>query len=86
MPTDTPDLPIAYSPKRAAELTGFSVRQIYRFLEAKAITGRRSGSRTLIDGDSLRTYYASLPAYVGGRSMPNSPQLLSGKRRRSRHV
>jgi len=78
--------PLALSPEKAAESLGLSVRQIYRLLADKSIAGRRSGSRTLIDGDSLRKYYASCPAYVAGRSMPNAPQVQTGRKHQGRRT
>jgi hypothetical protein len=56
----------------------------YRLLAAKAIIGRRKGSRTLIDGASLRAYYKSLPDYVPGIPIPNAPCVTNPRRRRAR--
>lgn len=62
--------PISLSPESAAAYVGLSKRTIYQLLEDGAITARRSGSRTLIDGDSLRAYFRSLPNYLPGAAIP----------------
>lgn len=79
--------PLSLSPEKAAEYVGLSKRQIYNLLSDGTITGKRSGARTLIDGKSLRAYYASLPDYVPGASMPNAPHVLkpSVRQRRRSH-
>jgi hypothetical protein len=76
--------PIALSPSGAAAFTGYSLRSIYRMLAAGTITGRRDGARTLIDGASIRAYYASLPAYVPGVWVVNAPHVTSARRRRGK--
>jgi hypothetical protein len=73
--------PQALSPSRAAAYAGYSVRTIYRMLDAGTIIGRRDGARTLIDGASIRTHYASLPAYVPGASIPNAPHVTNARRK-----
>ena len=75
--------PLSLSPADAAEHLGISKRQIYNLLTAGTIKGKRSGARTLIHGPSLRAYYAALPDYVPGASMPNAPHVTGGKRRRA---
>jgi excisionase family DNA binding protein len=74
--------PLSLSPQEAAEYIGLSKRQIYNLLSDGTIKGKRSGARTLIHGPSLRAYYASLPDYVPGASMPNAPHVTGGKRKR----
>jgi excisionase family DNA binding protein len=56
--------PLSYSPATAAALIGIHTRTLYRLLADGRITGRRMGSRTLVDGASVRSYYESLPKYV----------------------
>jgi excisionase family DNA binding protein len=75
--------PIALSPAQAAAYVGLSVRSIYRLLEGGTITGRRKGARTLVDGNSLRTYYAGLPEYES-RPMPNAAHVIAPDRRKRR--
>jgi excisionase family DNA binding protein len=76
---------ISLSPETAAQLSGVSKSQIYRLLAAKAFTARRMGPRTLIDAASWRTYFASLPDYVPGASMPNSPHVTKRRKAARRH-
>jgi hypothetical protein len=84
-PSPSPALePVSLSPETAAQLSGVSVRSIYRLLAAKAFKARRMGPRTLIDFPSFRTYFASLPDYVPGASMPNAPHVTK-RRRAARH-
>jgi hypothetical protein len=83
-PSSPPSIePVSLSPERAAELSGVSIRSIYRLLAAKRFTARRDGPRTLIDYASWRTYFLSLPAYVPGASMPNAPHVTRTKGRRA---
>ena len=68
--------PVSLSPETAAQLSGVSVRSIYRLLESNAFKARRSGARTLIDHASWRAYFLSLPDYIPGASMPNAPHVI----------
>jgi excisionase family DNA binding protein len=79
--------PLSLSPQDAAEYVGLSKRQIYNLLSDGTIKGKRSGARTLIHGPSLRAYYAGLPDYVPGASMPNAPHVTGTRksRRAARH-
>lgn len=65
--------PLSLSPEGAAEYLSLSKPTIYRLLAAGTITGKRAGTRTLIDGKSVRSYYASLPNYAAGHAIPNAP-------------
>ncbi len=61
-----PDLPslehrLAIAPVEAAHALGVSRRTISRLLASGALQARKCGRRTLIDADSLRRYYTSLP-------------------------
>jgi excisionase family DNA binding protein len=78
--------PVSLSPETAAELSGVSVRSIYRLLGRKAITARRDGARTLIDYASWRTYFKSLPDYIPGASMPNAPHVTGTRKCRGKKV
>jgi hypothetical protein len=77
--------PVSLSPEMAAELSGVSVRTIYRLLEAKAFKARhsKSGARTLIDYLTWRAYFTSLPAYTSGASMPNALHVTGARKRRT---
>jgi excisionase family DNA binding protein len=74
--------PVSLSPETAAQLSGVSVRSIYRLLESNAFKARRSGARTLIDHDSWRAYFLSLPDYIPGASMPNAPHVIGKPKKR----
>jgi hypothetical protein len=79
-------LTIFISPEKAAELSGVSVRTVYRLLALRRFKARRSesGRQTLIDWPSFRTYCATLPEYVAGASIPCAPQMTSARRKRAR--
>lgn len=66
--------PLSLSPEGASEYLSLSKPTIYRLLASGTLKGKRSGSRTLIDGASVRAYYKSLPDYVAGHAIPNAPQ------------
>jgi excisionase family DNA binding protein len=85
-PSDITIEPVSLSPETAAQLSGVSVRTIYRLLADKAFRARRSGGRTLIDWASWRAYFTSLPDYVPGASMPNAPQAMKPSRRQRRRA
>jgi excisionase family DNA binding protein len=78
--------PLSLSPQDASEYVGLSKRQIYNLLSDGIITGKRSGARTLIHGPSLRAYYAALPDFVSGASMPNAPHVIGGKHGKRRRA
>lgn len=74
--------PLSLSPEDTADYLGLSKPTVYRLLAAGTIKGKRSGSRTLIDGKSVRAYYASLPDFVSGTPITNAPQMAAPRRRR----
>jgi excisionase family DNA binding protein len=76
--------PLSLSPQEAAEYIGLSKRQIYNLLSEGTIKGKRCGARTLIHGPSLRAYYAALPDYITGASMPNAPHVTRKARKTAR--
>lgn len=75
--------PLSLSPEGAAEYLSFSKATIYRLLAAGTITGKRAGTRTLINGVSVRAYYKSLPDYAAGNPIPNAPHVTKAKRRKA---
>jgi excisionase family DNA binding protein len=66
--------PLSLSPQEAANYIGLSKPTVYRLLAAGTLRGKRHGSRTLIDGPSLRAYYAGLPDYAPGNAISNAPR------------
>jgi excisionase family DNA binding protein len=57
---NTPD-PLALSPADAAAYVGLSRRTVSRLIEDGTVIARRHGRRTMIDGASLRAWYAAQP-------------------------
>jgi excisionase family DNA binding protein len=53
--------PFALSPRDAADCLSVSKRTVSNLIAAGKIKARKSGTRTLVDVASLKTYYASLP-------------------------
>jgi len=78
--------PLALSPEDAAQYIGLSPGHVYHLLKVGLITARQTpgGGRTLVDGDSLRAYYATLPAYAPGAAIPCAPHLAKPKPNRKR--
>jgi excisionase family DNA binding protein len=54
---------VALSPAAAAKALGVSRQSIYNLLAAGKISARKFGTRTLVDADSVRRYFATLPAF-----------------------
>src|ERR1700688_3692466 len=71
--------PFAMSPDAAATLLSVNKRTIYRLITEKKLVARKEGSRTLVDYQSVKRHYDSLPL-LSGASIPNAPQ----RRRRTR--
>jgi excisionase family DNA binding protein len=53
--------PLAYSPKGACAALACGITHLYELIGARKIEARKSGRKTLITGESLRAYLASLP-------------------------
>ncbi len=53
--------PLALSPICAARFLSISKRSLSRLIADGKIVARKDGTRTLVDVDSLKAYYASLP-------------------------
>jgi excisionase family DNA binding protein len=65
--------PFAMSPDDAATLLSVNKRTVYRLIAAEKLIARKSGARTLVDYQSVKTYHAALPKMVSV-SIPNAPQ------------
>jgi excisionase family DNA binding protein len=74
--------PAALSPNGAAAYLSLSKRAIYLLIAGDKIIARRDGARTLVDFESIKAYYKSLPLKTVAASIPNAPQ--SSARRRTR--
>jgi hypothetical protein len=53
--------PLALPPLAAAQFLSISKRSLSRLIAAGKIVARKEGSRTLVDVESLKSYYAGLP-------------------------
>jgi excisionase family DNA binding protein len=72
--------PLALSPDDAATLLSVNKRTIYRLIAEKKLIARKSGSRTLVDYQTVKAHYDSLPL-ISGAAIPNAPQRPGAKRR-----
>ena len=75
--------PLAMSPDAAATLLSVNKRTIYRLIAEKKLIARKEGSRTLVDYQSVKKHYESLPL-LSGASIPNAPQRRRVARVRAR--
>ena len=73
-----PNEPLSLSPAEACAYTGLSASSLYRAIKAGRIKCRKLGRATLIDGASIREFYASLPE---GPGLAVRPQREAPKRR-----
>jgi excisionase family DNA binding protein len=65
--------PLAMSPDAAATALSVNKRTIYRLITEGKLIARKEGSRTLVDYQSVKKHYESLPL-ISGASIPNAPQ------------
>jgi excisionase family DNA binding protein len=73
--------PLAMSPDAAATLLSVNKRTIYRLIAEKKLIARKEGSRTLVDYQSVKKHYESLPL-LSGAPIPNAPQMMTIARKR----
>ena len=78
--------PAALSPESAGVYLSLTKRQIYFLIADDVLIAKRSGSRTLVDFDSVKKYYAGLPRKKTGASIANSPQVIGAGKRRGKAV
>ncbi len=78
--------PAALSPEGAGAYLSVTKRQIYFLLADGKLIAKRSGSRTLIDFQSIKNYYASLPDKKAGASIANAPHVTGAGKRRGKAV
>jgi len=64
--------PLALSPRDAAAALAVSRRTISNLIRAHKLDARKHGKRTLVDYNSVKAYYATLPI--------TGPRLLFGER------
>jgi|SRR5579863_1252327 hypothetical protein len=53
--------PLALAPLSAARFLSISKRSLSRLIAEGKVVARKEGTRTLVDVESLKSYYASLP-------------------------
>ncbi len=53
--------PLAYRIDDVRRILGLGTTKLYELIGTGALDARKAGTRTLITGDSLRQYVASLP-------------------------
>jgi excisionase family DNA binding protein len=53
--------PLAVSPREAASILSTSKRTVSRLIRARKLIARKHGARTLVDVESVKAFYASLP-------------------------
>lgn len=58
--------PLAVSPREAADMLAISKRTISRLIRARKLIARKHGKRTLVDVESVKAFYASLPIKATG--------------------
>lgn len=56
------EAPLGYTVPGASKSTGMAVSRIWLLIAAGELETRKAGRRTLIVGESLRAYFAALPA------------------------
>ncbi len=67
--------PFAMSPKAAAAALSISKRKVSILIADGALIARKDGARTLVDFQSIKAHYESLP-----RVIPNAPQSVAPRR------
>ena len=74
--------PAALSPKGVCQYLSLSKRSVSTLIADQVLIAKRCGGRTLIDFESVKKFYAGLPAKTVAASIPNAPQSLAAPRRR----
>jgi excisionase family DNA binding protein len=65
--------PLAISPRDAAAMLAISKRTVSRLIRSRKLVARKVGKRTLVDVESIKAFYATLPQIT-------EPRLLFGER------
>ncbi len=53
--------PLAVSPRDAATMLAVSRRTVSRLISSRKLVARKHGTRTLVDVESVKAFYAALP-------------------------
>jgi excisionase family DNA binding protein len=67
--------PLAVPPSVAAYMLAVSRRTVSRLIRSRKLAARKLGKRTLVDVESLKAFYATIPA-----KSPDGPPLAFGER------
>jgi excisionase family DNA binding protein len=78
--------PAALSPKGACSYLSLSKRSVSNLIADGVLIAKRAGGRTLVDFESVKAYYQSLPVKTAGASIPNAPQVIGRAARAGRAV
>ena len=62
------------SPQGAADMLSLSKRAVYLLIADGVLIARKAGGRTLVDFQSIRAYYESLPLKTASVPIPNAPR------------
>ncbi len=65
--------PLAVSPREAAALLAISKRTVSHLIRSRKLVAHKHGKRTLVDVESIKAFYATLPQIT-------APRLLFGER------
>jgi len=65
--------PLAVPPREAARVLALSKRTVSRLIRSRKLVARKHGKRTLVDVESIKAFYATLPQIT-------EPRLLFGER------
>jgi hypothetical protein len=66
--------PFSLSPQGAVDILSISKRAIYLLIADGVLVARKAGGRTLVDFQSIRAYYESLPLKTASVPIPNAPR------------
>jgi excisionase family DNA binding protein len=75
--------PAALSPKGACAYLSLSKRSLSTLIADGVLIAKRAGGRTLVDFESVKAYYRSLPVKTIAASIPNAPQSIGAGRKAS---
>jgi excisionase family DNA binding protein len=78
--------PAALSPNGACVYLSLSKRSLSTLIADGVLIAKRSGGRTLVDFQSVKNYYASLPVKTVGASIPNAPQSIGASKPSARRA
>jgi excisionase family DNA binding protein len=76
--------PIALSPRDAAAVLAVSRRTLSDLIRKGKVAARKAGTRTLVDMESLKAYYTSLPVKVGSAPLFGKVTTVKSDRRKRR--